>query len=107
MQEALKASLVSSIDEARELESTRLDALQAAVWPKAMAGDVRAVLTVLKIMEREPSSSAFTRLNGRSWSVGSGRGTSQTAPLSPLDGCGRERSAHNLSAESCRTRVTG
>jgi hypothetical protein len=35
-----------------ELESQRLDALQAGLWDKALAGDVKAARTVVKIMER-------------------------------------------------------
>jgi hypothetical protein len=41
-----------SIAEVRALESLRLDALQAAIWADALAGDVRAVDRVLRIMER-------------------------------------------------------
>ena len=36
----------------RALEADRLDALHAAIWPKAMNGDMRAVDRVLRIMER-------------------------------------------------------
>ena len=52
MQEALKAQHVRLIDEVRELEDSRLDALQAAVWTDAIAGDPRAVQLVLKIMDQ-------------------------------------------------------
>jgi len=34
------------------LEQQRLDALQAGIWPKAMAGDSRAVEVALKVLER-------------------------------------------------------
>jgi hypothetical protein len=37
--------------EALNLELQRLDALQGAIWPQAMAGDVRAVEGVLKVMK--------------------------------------------------------
>ena len=50
--EALKARQVTSIDEVRELEAARLDALQSAVWPDAMDGDPGAVQAVLRIMGR-------------------------------------------------------
>ncbi|MFE3577856.1 hypothetical protein [Streptomyces vinaceus] len=36
----------------RELELARLDVLQRAIWPKAMAGDPRAIETALKILDR-------------------------------------------------------
>lgn len=39
-------------DELRLLESTRLDALQQAVWTDAMRGEPRAVDRVLAIMDR-------------------------------------------------------
>jgi hypothetical protein len=52
VQEALKAHQATSIDEVRELEATRLDALQAALWPDAMRGSWQAGQTVLKIMEQ-------------------------------------------------------
>ena len=52
VQEALKAHQVTSIDEVRELEATRLDALQAALWPDAISGNCQAGQTVLKIMDQ-------------------------------------------------------
>jgi glycine/serine hydroxymethyltransferase len=52
VQEALKAQQVTSIDEVRELEATRLDALQGAVWADAVGGSLQAVQTVLKIMDQ-------------------------------------------------------
>ena len=52
VQEALKAHQVTSIDEVRELEATRLDALQAAVWAQAVGGSLQALQTVLKVMEQ-------------------------------------------------------
>jgi hypothetical protein len=52
VQEALKAHQATSIDEVRELEATRLDALQAALWSDAMRGSWNAGQTVLKIMEQ-------------------------------------------------------
>jgi len=36
----------------REQEGGRLDRLQTAVWGAAVSGDIRAVTTVLRIMER-------------------------------------------------------
>jgi AraC-like DNA-binding protein len=37
-----RAELRTSVEEARWLEVSRLDRLQAAVWPKAMKGDTKA-----------------------------------------------------------------
>lgn len=38
--------------EVRKLEELRLDELQQAIWDMAIAGDLKAVETVLRIMER-------------------------------------------------------
>lgn len=38
--------------EVRQLEEMRLDELQQAIWDMALAGDLKAVETVLRIMER-------------------------------------------------------
>jgi len=48
--QALSARSVAAVDELRRLETHRLDALQASLWPAAMAGDVSAVQAVLKIV---------------------------------------------------------
>jgi hypothetical protein len=47
---ALEDRQVESIDELRQLEADRLDALQVAIWEGAMSGDVRAVAAVVRIM---------------------------------------------------------
>lgn len=39
-------------EEVKALELERLDAMQAALWPKALRGNVTAIDRVLKIMER-------------------------------------------------------
>ena len=44
--------LVDAVDALRELEAMRLDALQAALWAKVENGDVRAVNSVLRIIDR-------------------------------------------------------
>jgi hypothetical protein len=49
---ALADRLVDGIDELREWEAARLDALQACAWDKAMTGDVRAVNSILKKIDR-------------------------------------------------------
>lgn len=42
----------SAADQYRQLELDRLDALQAAIWCRAIAGDCSAVAVALKIMEQ-------------------------------------------------------
>lgn len=49
---ALKRTIAEPADALRVLEAIRLDRLQAAVWTKALGGDLPAVDRVLKIMER-------------------------------------------------------
>ena len=49
---ALSERLVDGIDELRALEVARLDALQAALWPQVEAGDTRASMTVIRIIDR-------------------------------------------------------
>ena len=49
---ALAERVSVGVDQLRRLEVARLDALQAAVWDKALAGDSAAVNTVLRIIEQ-------------------------------------------------------
>ncbi len=49
---ALGDRLVDDVDELREFETARLDALQAALWDKAMTGDPRATNTIVRIIDR-------------------------------------------------------
>jgi hypothetical protein len=49
---ALAATLQEPAEGLRELELARLDRLQLALWPKATAGNLRAVDRVLAIMRR-------------------------------------------------------
>ena len=46
---ALDQTMPLSTPEARELEFDRLERLHAAVWPKALRGDLKAVDVVLRI----------------------------------------------------------
>ena len=51
--QALSERLVDGIDELRALEVARLDAMQAALWPPQVeAGDTRASMTVIRIIDR-------------------------------------------------------
>ena len=49
---ALSERLIDGIDELRDIEVARLDALQAAIWSRALTGDVRAINTVSRIIDR-------------------------------------------------------
>jgi hypothetical protein len=42
----------SKVEEWRQLESQRLDRLQAAAWGKALKGDLKAIETVLKVISQ-------------------------------------------------------
>lgn len=48
----LAETICESVDEMRRLEGERLDALQLALWPKAMEGNAQAVRAILTISER-------------------------------------------------------
>lgn len=52
VQRALHDREVEAVDEYREMELARLDALQAGCWDAAMSGDRIAVETVLKVIEQ-------------------------------------------------------
>lgn len=52
---ALEANLAEqsqAADTLRETETLRLDRLQAAAWPSAVKGDLKAIETVLKVIDR-------------------------------------------------------
>ena len=49
---AVDSRVAEAVDEHRALEIARLDALQLAVWDHAMAGDVKALNAVLRIIEQ-------------------------------------------------------
>jgi hypothetical protein len=49
---AIKRTQQQPADELREQEIDRLDRLQVAVWPSAMKGDTRAIMTIIRLMER-------------------------------------------------------
>ena len=48
---ALAERITGGVDTLRRLELDRLDALQAAIWSEALAGDTAALNTVLRIIE--------------------------------------------------------
>jgi hypothetical protein len=49
---ALAERLVDGIDDLRSIEVARLDALQAALWPRVEKGEVRAINSVLRLIDR-------------------------------------------------------
>jgi hypothetical protein len=44
--------VADGIDDIRKIEQERLDIAQAAIWPEVIQGEIPAVNTLLKIMER-------------------------------------------------------
>ena len=52
VQSALKRTLAEPAADVRTLEADRLDRLQAAVWPAALRGDVKAIDRVLRISDQ-------------------------------------------------------
>jgi hypothetical protein len=48
---ALKACTTEAVDNLQHLESARLDALQQALWAKAMGGDLPAVAAIVRIIQ--------------------------------------------------------
>lgn len=56
--EITKADISEKADELRAMEAEKLDALSAVLWPKVLAGDLRATDRWLRARE------AYRRLNG-------------------------------------------
>lgn len=52
VQNLQKKRIAATVDEMRELENARLDALQAAIWDTATAADLAAIEQVRRLMER-------------------------------------------------------
>jgi hypothetical protein len=52
IQRALTAAPKQSVEQIRLLEAGRLDAMQNAIWPQCLAGDIAAIDRVLAIMKR-------------------------------------------------------
>ena len=52
VRKALDEQVAENVQQLRETEVARLDALQAAIWPAAMAGHVDAVQQVLAIIDK-------------------------------------------------------
>ncbi len=52
VRDSLRSRIAELATEYRELELARLDALQAAHWPQAVAGSVRSADLVLRVIDR-------------------------------------------------------
>ncbi len=52
VQRALRDRTFEAVDQYREMELSRLDALHSACWGQALAGDLRAVEAVLRVMQQ-------------------------------------------------------
>ena len=52
VQQALDEKIADNVEQLRDTEVARLDALQTSIWPAAMAGDVEAVRQVLTIISK-------------------------------------------------------
>jgi len=48
---AQAAQLTGAVEEHLDIEVSRLNALQAAVWPAAMSGDLRALVVAARIID--------------------------------------------------------
>ena len=49
---ACKRIIVSDVEEIRSVEAERLDIAQSAIWAKVLRGEIPAVQTLMRIMER-------------------------------------------------------
>ena len=82
MAKALREQTAEAVGSLRHMENARLDALQSALWDAAMAGDVKAVSTIVQILW------ARVRLNGLQPAgdgAGGTRGTPRTLVVYPTD----------------------
>ena len=52
VQKALRDRVVAGVNELRDVELARLDALQATAWPRAATGDLASIDVILRIMDK-------------------------------------------------------
>jgi hypothetical protein len=78
VQRALESRLTEGVDQLRDLEIDRLDAMQAALWQAASAGDTQAATAIVKIIDKRcrllglyPATGQQARLSGGSVVLGS------------------------------------
>lgn len=64
---ALEAQTVEAVDALRALEVERLDALQVAIWEKAMDGDVSSAREAIRIIA---ARCRLLGLEGKAWGEG-------------------------------------
>jgi hypothetical protein len=65
VKKALDEHIAEDVDDYRRLEVARLDQLQHALWDTAIAGDVPAVLAIVRIIAQR---SKLLGLDGAAWS---------------------------------------
>jgi transposase-like protein len=73
VRQALEAQQVEIVELLRTVEVQRLDALQASLWPAALAGDVEAATTCLRIILAASTSWRWPRRARASGSAASSR----------------------------------
>jgi len=74
VQRALSKQREALAEQSLTLEMQRLDALQVALWDQAMAGDVKAALGCLRIVEQRMALLGLTPQSGRFGNQTSNRG---------------------------------
>ena len=100
MFKALDEREAEGAEELRKIELARLDALQVSLWDRAMAGDVDAVLAVLRIMDRRIRLLSLATPGSRS------HPSQDTIPLvvGPLEGNPEEATLGDVRRSSRRYR---
>ena len=78
VQRALSKQREALAGEYLMLEIQRLDALQVALWGQAMAGDVKAALGCLRIIEQRLALLGLTSQNGRFGNQTGNRGVAES-----------------------------
>lgn len=63
MIDQLNSEALEEAENLRTLESLRLDNLQSAIWKKAIAGDIAAILAILKIIDQRCKLFGLYQLN--------------------------------------------
>ena len=77
VQDSLNSRIAEAVDGVPRAELARLDALQAAHWPQAVAGSVRSADLVLRVIDRRMKLLGLDQTRRRT----TGRGTSSSVPL--------------------------
>ena len=85
VQRALSKQREALAGEYLMLEMQRLDALQVALWDQAMAGDVKAALGCLRIVEQRMALLGLTPQGGRFGNQTSNHGFAESAVVGAAD----------------------